>query len=59
MLIAVIGAIAVAAFLLRDNPQALVRGGTETTQPAADGSAEAKFGDRVGMSPLRPPSPTG
>ena len=57
VLIAVIGAIAVAAFLLRDNPQALVRGGTETTQPAADGSAEAKFGDRVGNETAQSPQP--
>ncbi len=52
VLIAVIGAIAVAAFLLRDTPQNLVRSEAEPTQQAVDGSAEAKFGD--GWATSRP-----
>jgi hypothetical protein len=55
VLIAVIGAIAVAAFLLRDTPQALVRSGSDATQQAPDGSAETKFGDRVGSEVVQPP----
>ncbi len=57
VLIAVIGAIAVAAFLLRDTPQNLVRSEAEPTQQAVDGSAEAKFGDRVGNEPAQAPQP--
>lgn len=57
VLVAVIGAIAVAAFLLRDAPQNLVRSEAEPTQQAVDGSAEAKFNDRVGNEAAQTPQP--
>lgn len=47
VLVAVIGAIAVAAFLLRDKPQLVIRSAPEMLQPSAD-NPEAKFNDRVG-----------
>ncbi|MBE7200699.1 MAG: histidine kinase [Parafilimonas terrae] len=56
MLVGVIGVIAVAAFLLRDTPQALVRVEPNATQASPqDGAAEAKFGDRVGSDPAPTP----
>jgi len=58
VLVGVIGVIAVAAFLLRDTPQALVRVEPNATQASPqDGSAEAKFGDRVGSDPAAVPPP--
>ncbi len=55
VLVAVIGAIGVAAFLLRDTPQALVRTDPNgASSAAADGSAETKFGDRVGNEAATP-----
>ncbi|MCJ2086460.1 histidine kinase [Methylobacterium sp. E-005] len=47
ILAAVIAMIAVAAFLLRDRPQSLPSGGTETADMQQPES-ETKFGDRVG-----------
>lgn len=47
LLIGVIGAIAVAAYLLRDTPQLAGRAAPETLQPSAE-SPETKFNDRVG-----------
>lgn len=47
VLVAVIGAIAVAAFLLRDKPQLASRSSTETAQQAGE-NPETKFNDRVG-----------
>lgn len=56
VLVAVIGAIAVAAFLLRDNPQLASRVNPETSQQAAD-NPDSKFSDRVGgeVAPAQPP----
>ncbi len=47
VLVAVIGAIAVAAFLLRDKPQLVARSVPELQQSSTD-NPEAKFNDRVG-----------
>lgn len=47
VLVAVIGAIAVAAFLLRDKPQLVARSTPETSQPIGE-NPDAKFNDRVG-----------
>ncbi|MCJ2015695.1 histidine kinase [Methylobacterium sp. J-076] len=58
VLVAVMGAIAVAAFLLRDKPQLASRASTEASQQASD-NPEAKFNDRVGgdQAPMERPKP--
>ena len=58
VLVAVIGAIAVAAFLLRDKPQLVARMTPEASQQTGE-NPEAKFNDRVGgeSAPAEKPKP--